>query len=69
MGRPRKHPRRYYRAKESFFFADPETGLQHSFHKGELLPDGPLLRKCLQFFDPLDEDYPVDAVLGEKRQR
>ena len=72
MGRPRKHPRRYFRATDTFAFVDEETGLHHNFHKGDLLPEGDLLRKCRQFFEPLDDDYPVEQATanpGQKRVR
>ena len=69
MGRPRKHPRRYYRCIESFGGTDPDTGLPIGGKKGEIWPEGERLNKCRQFFEPLDSDYPVEQAAGEKRDR
>lgn len=55
MGRPRKHPPRFYRCIETFAGNDPETNEPYQAHKGEIWPDGPLLRKCKMFFVPLDK--------------
>lgn len=72
MGRPRKYPRRWYRATDTFAFVDPDTGLHYNFHRGDLLPEGALLEKCRMYFEALDEDYPgpveqATAAPGQRR--
>ena len=61
MARPRKHPRRWYRATQSFAFVDQETGRHHQFRSGDQLPEGKLLDKCRMYFEPLDEDVPEEV--------
>ena len=70
MGRPRKHPRRYYRAKESFGGTYPESLEPYSFVKGEIVSEDVVNRLSKMFFEPLDKDYPVEQMTqgpGEKR--
>lgn len=73
MGRPRKHPRRWYRCIESFGGFDPETKLPNDCQEGILLPESdPRVKANPQCFEALDHDYPVEqatAAPGEKRQR
>lgn len=72
MGRPRKHPRRYFRAKDSFGGTYPGTLEPYSFVKGEIVSEEIVKRLSRMFFEPLDADYPVEqatAAPGEKRER
>ena len=39
MGRPRIHPRRFYRANDSGFYVDPESGDEFSYIRGRIYPD------------------------------
>lgn len=39
MGRPRIHPRRLYRATDSGFYVDQETGEELAYQRGRVYPD------------------------------
>lgn len=85
MGRPRKHPRRRYRAVESGVYFDQETGEELVYYAGQtILPDSlisipmasqeKMARKLAghRLFEPLDDDPPVEqatAAPGELRDR
>jgi hypothetical protein len=75
MGRPRKHPPRYYIATDTGVAVDAD-GVPHHFTKGELLPEGhPRLKFCRSYFEPVKEDYVIShgeveqatAAPGERR--
>ena len=75
MGRPRKHPRRWFVANDTGVYVDEDL-VPHHFYKGQTrFPDNhPLLLKMRMYFDPIDEDYPLPpeveqatAAPGEKR--
>ena len=68
MGRPRIHPRRYYRATDSGFYVDQATGDELEYHRNvTILPDKQhnmsfrrqeaLALKLVEFgvFEPMDE--------------
>lgn len=75
MGRPRKHPRRWFIANDTGVWVD-EDNVPHHFYKGQtrLPEDSPDLQAMRMYFDPLDEDYPLPpeveaatAAPGERR--
>ena len=66
MGRARKHPSRAFVCTETFAGNDPDTGEPYGAHKGDIWLDGPLLRKCLMFFEPMQDGMPVPAELIER---
>jgi hypothetical protein len=72
MGRPRKHPRRWFKATQSFGGTYPDTNEPYSFIKGEIVPEQIVQRLSRMYFEPLDDDFPVEqatAAPGEKRER
>lgn len=72
MGRPRKHPRRWYRCTQSFGGFN-EDGTPNDCQKGILVPEtDPRVKANPDCFEALDADYPVEqatATAGEQRER
>ena len=65
MGRPRKHPPRYYRATDTGVAV--KDGIPWHFSKGELLPEGSeKLAVCRSYFEPT-EKLPPEEKVGDER--
>ena len=65
MGRPRKHPPRYYQATDTGVAVDAD-GVPHFFKKGELLAENdPKLAFCRSYFVPTTQ-IPREQV-GDER--
>ena len=65
MGRPRKHPPRYYRATDTGVAV--QDGIPWHFKKGELLPEGDAkLAACRSYFEPTTS-LPPEEKVGDER--
>lgn len=67
MGRPRKHPRRWYRCIVAFGGHDQETGMPFQYRVGDLAPDTEkVVKSNPDWFEPLDTDMPIPQAYRDR---